>query len=126
MTIITNKDSIVPLPKNVAKAVVKDIIRNDSLQAELKIANTNIDLFKKNIIYYDSVVTNKDNQINLYKLKDTNYETMLILKDTQKKNLENLTTQLTSDLKKAKRQLKFRTGIGVAIIGGLTYLLLKK
>lgn len=121
----TTTDSIIPLPKNVAKAVVKDIIRKDSLETELSVAYKNIDLMKSNLAAQDSIIKSKDNAIELWKLKETNYLTIIDLKEQQKTNLEALTKSLNQDLKKAKRKQRATTVVGVAAVGVLTYLLLK-
>jgi hypothetical protein len=122
----TNKtDSIVPLPKNVAKAVVKDIIRKDSLEAEIDVMKKNEKLLKANLMIKDSVIQNKQNVILLYQEKEKNFDTMLSLKDLQNKNLEDLTNTLKKDLRKAKRELKLTKIGGTVVIGALAYLILK-
>ena len=118
-------DSIIPLPKIVAKEVVKDLIRKDLLESELKITNTNMGLLKNNLIAKDSLITSKNSIIELYKEKENNYNTVIELKDIQKKNLEDLIKKLNKDLKKQKIKLFTRTTFGVIVIGGLSYLLLK-
>lgn len=119
------KDSIIPLPKIVAIEVVKDLIRKDSLETEVKYLKSNIGLLEKNLSIKDSIILIKDNIISVYVEKEKNWNSIIDLKDEQKKNLEDLTKKLTKDLKKQKVKLFFRTSFGLAIIGGLTYLLLK-
>lgn len=118
-------DSIIPLPKVVAKEVVKDLIRKDSLESELKVTQKNMGLLEHNLTAKDSLLTSKDGVIELYKEKEKNYNTMIDLKDLQKKNLEELAKKLNRDLKKQKLKLFARTTFGVIVIGGLSYLLLK-
>jgi hypothetical protein len=113
------------LPKIVAKEVVKDLIRKDSLESELNITKTNMGLLKNNIIAKDSIISSKNGIIELYKEKENNYNTMIDLKDSQKKNLEDLVKKLNKDLKKQRVKLATRTTFGVIVIGGLSYLLLK-
>ncbi len=122
----TTIDSIVPLPKNVAKEVVKDIIRKDSLETELKVLTENYKLLETNSVIKDSVIQSKDGVINLWKDKEKNYLTIIDLKDQQKTNLEVLNKSLAADLRKTKRKSTVKTLIGGAIIGGLTYLLITK
>jgi hypothetical protein len=118
-------DSIIPLPKIVAKEVAKDLIRKDSLESELKVTQKNMGLLEHNLTAKDSLITSKDGIIDLYKEKEKNYNTMIDLKDLQKKNLEELAKKLNRDLKKQKLKLFARTSFGVIVIGGLSYLLLK-
>jgi hypothetical protein len=118
-------DSVIVLPKLVAIEVVKDLIRKDSLELELKTSKNNYSLLEKNISSKDSIIKLKDNIILVYTEKEKNCNTMIELKDTQKKNLEDLTKQLTKEIKKQKIKLFFRTSFGLAIIGGLTYLLIR-
>ena len=89
-------DSIVPLPKNVAKEVVKEIIRKDSIQAELTICYDNQKLLENNLVLKDSIIHSKDSQIDLQKQKEVNYETMLQLKDAQITNLNTFCLLYTS------------------------------
>ena len=117
-------DSIVPLPKNVAKEVVKDLLRKDSLQAELKVCQENMGLLEHNLTLKDSVILSKDGQIFLQKQKEINYETMLQLKDTQLENFKALIDKLNADIKKNRRKTVLKTIGNTALIGGLAYLLI--
>ena len=118
-------DSIVPLPKNVAKEVVKDLLRKDSLQSEVNTCLENQILYEKNLELKDSVISSKSNQILLYQEKEKNYDTIIQLKDLQKQNLESAVDVLKNDLKKTNRKL-FNTQVGsVALILFLGYLLVK-
>lgn len=116
-------DSIVPLPKNVAKEVVKDLIRKDSLESELKVCQKNTELLEQNLTLKDSIILSKDTQISLQKEKEVNYETMLQLKDTQIENFKLLTDKLNADIKKNKRKTVLKTIGNTALIGGLVFLL---
>ena len=120
-TIIT--DSIVPLPKNVAREVVKDLLRKDSLQAELIVCQENMGLLEHNLTLKDSVILSKDAQISLQKQKETNYETMLQLKDTQLENFKILIDKLNADIKKNRRKTVLKTIGNTVLIGGLGFLL---
>lgn len=126
VTKTTTIDSIVPLPKNVAREVVKDIIRKDSLETELKVLNENYKLLENNSTIKDSVIQSKDGVINLWKDKEKNYLSIIDLKEQQKTNLETLTTSLAADLRQLKRKRTTTTIILSAIIGGLTYLYIAK
>jgi len=116
-------DSIVPLPKNVAREVVKDLLRKDSLQAELIVCQENMGLLEHNLTLKDSVILSKDAQISLQKQKETNYETMLQLKDTQLENFKILIDKLNADIKKNRRKTVLKTIGNTVLIGGLGFLL---
>ena len=119
------RDSIIPLPKIVAIEIVKDLIRKDSLETEVNFLKNNMGLLEKNLVIKDSIILIKDNIISVYVEKEKNWNNIIELKDLQKKNLEDLTKKLTVDLKRQKVKGFFSTTFGLAIIGGLTYLLLK-
>lgn len=124
-TSITDKDSIIILPKLVAKEVVKDILRKDSCQTELSLVKNNLELSEKNNVLKDSSITNQKAQLELWDQKGKNYETMLVLKDTQKKNLEMAIQPLREDLKKTKKKLvKTQIGAGVIILF-LSYIIVR-
>lgn len=121
----TTIDSIIPLPKAVARENVKELIRKDSLEAELSVLKTNYSLLEKNLSFKDSIITIKSDQIGLYQEKEKNYLTIIDLKDEQKKNLEELSKNLNKEIKKLKLNSFKNTAISGIIIIGLTYLLLK-
>ncbi len=116
-------DSIVPLPKNVAREVVKDLLRKDSLESELTVCKENTGLLEHNLTLKDSVILSKDAQISLQKQKETNYETMLQLKDTQLENFKILIDKLNADIKKNRRKTVLKTIGNTVLIGGLGFLL---
>ena len=117
-------DSIVPLPKNVAKEIVKDLIRKDSIQAELNICHDNQGLLEHNLMLKDSIILSKDAQLSLAKMKETNYETILQLRDVQIVNLNGLVEKLNNDIKKNRRKTILKTVGNTALLGGLAYLLI--
>ncbi len=81
----TNIDTLVPLKVPVAKLVIKDLIKGDGAIVEVKELN--------------KVITLKDEQINLFKQKDT-------LKDQKISNLELIITKKDQqfDLERAKSE----------------------
>jgi hypothetical protein len=117
-------DSIVPLPKNVAKEIVKDLIRKDSIQAELNTCHDNQGLLEHNLMLKDSIILSKDAQLSLAQMKETNYETILQLRDAQIVNLNGLVEKLNNDIKKNRRKTIFKTVGNTALLGGLVYLLI--
>jgi hypothetical protein len=117
-------DSIIPLPKNVAKEIIKDLIRKDSIQAELNTCHDNQGLLEHNLMLKDSIILSKDAQLSLAKMKETNYETILQLRDVQIVNLNGLVEKLNKDIKKNRRKTILKTVGNTALLGGLTYLLI--
>lgn len=118
-------DSIIKLPKKVGVEVVKDILRKDSLEAEVGILKANEKLFKDNLNIKDTIIASKDGQIGIYQAREVNFNKIIDLKDQQKANLEDATKKLNSDLKKVKVKLAVRSTLGLALIGVLTYLVVK-
>lgn len=118
--------SSVNLPEKVAKEVVKDIYRGDSLQSELNIVNDNYRILQSNLIYKDSIISIKDSLISLYKLKENSFNALLDLKDQKYNLLAPTVTKLNKDLKKQTRKTRLHDlGLG-AVILGLAYLLITK
>ena len=117
-------DSIIPLPKNVAKEIVRDLLRKDSIQAELNVCHDNQGLLEHNLMLKDSIILSKDAQLSLSKMKETNYETLMQLKDAQIVNLNTLVEKLNKDIKKNRRKTIFKTVGNTALLGGLVYLLI--
>jgi hypothetical protein len=121
----TTTDSVIILPKAVAREVVKDILRKDSCKTQLGILESNYRLLQKNHVYKDSIIMNQQQQLGLWNQKGKNYETMLTLKDAQYRNLELGLKPLQNELKKTKRDLvKTKIGAG-AIILFLFYMAVK-
>lgn len=114
-TKISITDSVIILPKAVAKEVAKDVIRKDSCQSQLKIVQNTLVLSEKNNELKDSIILNQNQQITLWVEKGKNYETMIMLINEQKKNLELVIKPLQNDLTKTKRNL-LKTKIGAGIV----------
>lgn len=124
-TTTTGNDSVIILPKAVAREIVKDLLRKDSCQIELQITKSNFDLSQKNNQFKDSVITSQKSQLDLWDQKGKNYETMLKLKDVERQNLEMGIKPLKDDLKKTKRNLvKTKIGAG-GIILFLLYIIVR-
>lgn len=122
----TNKDSIVPLPKLVAREVVKDVLRKDSCEAEITIIKDNNDKLQAINNYKDKIIASKDSIIGLHIHREVNDSLIILNKDIQKSNLEVLSKDLGNQLKSQKRKAT-RTEIilaGAAAILG--YLLITK
>jgi len=114
----TNIDTLVPLKVPVAKLVIKDLIKGDGAIVEVKELN--------------KVITLKDDQINLFKQKDTlkdqkisNLELIITKKDEQFGLERAKSESLLKELKGQRRKtFLYKIGSYVAII--TTSLLLVK
>jgi hypothetical protein len=114
----TNIDTLVPLKVPVAKLVIKDLIKGDGAIVEIKELN--------------KVITLKDDQINLFKQKDTlkdqkisNLELIITKKDQQFDLERQKSESLLKELKGQRRKtFLYKIGSYVAII--TTSLLLVK
>lgn len=119
-------DSVIPLPKNVAKEVVKDVLRKDSCEAELTVAQNNIKILQDNNNQYTKVIASKDSLITDYKHLRTNDSLVINKKDEQKFNLEVTVNTLGQQVKKAKRQTTWIGVIGGVLVAALGYLVITK
>ena len=114
----TNIDTLVPLKVPVAKLVIKDLIKGDGAIVEVKELN--------------KVISLKDDQINLFKQKDTlkdqkisNLELIISKKDEQFSLERQKSESLLKELKGQRRKtFLYKIGSYVAII--TTSLLLVK
>jgi hypothetical protein len=79
-----NKDtSYIKMPKPMAVAVAKDLIRYDSSIMELNYSNQTAYFLSQNLAYKDSIIASKDSLYNHQKeLNQTNFN-LLSLKDQQ-------------------------------------------
>ncbi len=114
----TNIDTIVPLKVPVAKLVIKDLIKGDGAAVEIKELNKVIGL--------------KDEQLNLFKQKDTlkdqkisNLETIILKKDEQFSLERQKSESLLKELKGQRRKtFLFKVGTYVGVVA-TSMLLLK-
>ena len=112
----TKSDSIVPLKIPVAKLVIKDILSGDGAKAELK------EVYK--------VVDEKNNQITLYKQKDslkdekiTNLNVIIDKKDQQFALEREKSNSLLKELKVQKfKTAVYKAGSGIALIMTVLFL----
>ena len=109
----TNKESDttkVVLTKEVAKQVVKDLIRLDGCQEELK-------LTQNKVIKLEEREIQKDTIIFLLKDKDKNNQFIISQKDKQLQISDELSKGLNKELKKSKRTtFLYKLGTVVGII----------
>ena len=111
------QDSIVPLKVPTAKLVIKDILSGDGAKVELK------EVYK--------LVDEKNNQINLYKQKDslkdekiTNLNVIIDKKDQQFALEREKSNSLLKELKVQKfKTAVYKAGSGIALIMTVLFLI---
>lgn len=118
----TNKESDttkVVLTKEVAKQVVKDLIRLDGCQEELK-------LTQDKVIKLEEREIQKDTIISLLKDKDKNNQFIITQKDKQLQISDELSKSLEKELKSSKRTtFLYKLGTVVGILS-TSFLLITK
>lgn len=122
----TSKDTSIVLPKNVAREVVKDLLRYDSVAGEITLVKNNYEKLQSNLILKDSIINSKVQIISLFKEKEEGYKAIMGFKDNQIKTLDDLSKQLNKDLKKEKAKRIFSNVFSSVLIGGLIYGLIMK
>jgi hypothetical protein len=118
----TNKESDttkVVLTKEVAKQIVKDLIRLDGCQEELK-------LTQNKIIKLEEREIQKDTIISLLRDKDKNNQFVITQKDKQLQISDELSKSLGKELKSSKRSTSlYKLGTLVGIISTSLLLIIK-
>lgn len=118
----TNKESDttkVVLTKEVAKQIVKDLIRLDGCQEELK-------LTQNKIIKLEEREIQKDTIISLLRDKDNNNQFVITQKDKQLQISDELSKSLGKELKSSKRTTSlYKLGTLVGIISTSLLLIIK-
>jgi hypothetical protein len=118
----TNKESDttkVVLTKEVAKQIVKDLIRLDGCQEELK-------LTQNKIIKLEEREIQKDTIISLLRDKDKNNQFVITQKDKQLQISDELSKSLGKELKSSKRTTSlYKLGTLVGIISTSLLLIIK-
>lgn len=122
---VTPKDSSIILPKPIAKLVVKDLIKKDSLESEMIIVKKNQSLLQTNLLTKDSIIKSQSHEIEIFKIKDELNQSILGLTNQQKANLKDDVDNLTSQVKSLNRKLAVRTTGAAIIIGLLVYMIVK-
>jgi len=98
---------------------MKDLLSGDSAKAQLKLTEEEVVSLEKKILLKDSVITT-------LRLKEDNYNT-IIDSDKQKFDImEKYSKKLEFDLKKERVKNKFKSLVGTAAIGVLTFFLITK
>ena len=113
------KDSVVVIPKRVAKLVIKDLIAYDATKLELKTT-------QELLLNTENKVSTQTSIIKQYEIKDNQWKQMVANYDSQVLAYKNMTNDLQKDLRKAKVKgfyNKFGLTLGLAAV---TYLYISK
>jgi hypothetical protein len=98
------------LSKETAKEVVKDLIKLDGCEEEVK-------LYQEKISLIESREEVKDSIIQLLTIKDTNNQCIIVLKDEQLKISKELTDNLKKEIKRRKTEgIFYKIGSVIGII----------
>ena len=115
----TNKEPVKCFPIPIVKQITKGLLSGDSAKAQLKL--TEQQLYKT-----ENIVEKKDSVISIMRVKEENYNTIILAQNEKYSILENHTKQLEWDLKKLKVKNKFTSilsGSAILILG--TFLIIK-
>jgi hypothetical protein len=111
----TNKEPVKCFPIPIVKQITKDLLSGDSAKAQLKL--TEQQLYKT-----ENIVEKKDSVISIMRVKEENYNTIILAQNEKYSILENHTKKIEWDLKKLKVKNKFTSilsGSAVLILGTL-------
>lgn len=124
-TLAKSEDSSIAISKVVAKQILRDLYRKDSLQAELYIVTENYKLLQSSIALKDTIINNKNAVIEIYKQKEKHYEEIILLKDKQIQQCVEYSDKVKEDLKKSKKRAKigasttvvsFLLAVGISLV----------
>lgn len=103
----------------VVKLIVKDLLSGDSAKAQLKVTELQLLETEKKVVLKDSI-------INTMKIKEINYQTIIAAEKDKFQIVENYSKTLEKDLRKERVKSKFKSIMGTAIVGVLTFFLITK
>lgn len=113
----TNNTKCFPMP--VVRLIMKDLLSGDSAKAQLKLTEQQLVASERKGFLKDSIITT-------LRLKETNYTTIIEAEKQKFQIQENYSKKLEIDLKKEKVKNKFKSILGSACIGVLTFFLITK
>lgn len=103
----------------VVKLIVKDLLSGDSAKAQLKVTELQLLETEKKVVLKDSI-------INTMKIKEINYQTIIDAEKEKFQIVENYSKTLEKDLRKERAKGKFKSIMGTAMVGVLTFFLITK
>src|SRR5689334_19697391 len=84
----TDTTKKVTFTQDMVKKIIKDLIRKDSLEAEMKVCKDNSALYQQNIQSKDFIISIKNDELKNKDSIITNLNSAVGLKDSQNKNLQ--------------------------------------
>lgn len=111
------EDSTICISKSVAKQILRDLYKVDSLRVELYTVQENYKLLQTNSNLKDSIISNKNSVIDAYKEREKNFNEIISLKDKQIKEYTEYSDKLKSDLNKSKKKVKL--GVSATVLSSL-------
>jgi hypothetical protein len=108
-----NKEKVKCFPIHVAKQIAKDLLRGDSVMAELKLTNEQLTKTEEKVVLKDSV-------ISTMVIKEKNYISIIGAQDSKFTVMENYSKKLEFQLKKEKVKNKFTSilsGVAILVLG---------
>jgi hypothetical protein len=108
-----NKEKVKCFPIHVTKQIAKDLLRGDSVMAELKLTNEQLTKTEEKVVLKDSV-------ISTMVIKEKNYISIIGAQDSKFTVMENYSKKLEFQLKKEKVKNKFTSilsGVAVLVLG---------
>ena len=115
----TNKEPVKCFPIPIVKQITKDLLSGDSAKAQLK-------LTEQQLYNTENIVEKKDSVISIMRVKEENYNTIILAQNEKYSILENHTKRIEWELKKLKVKNKFTSilsGSAILILG--TFLIIK-
>ncbi len=104
---VRTKDSSICLSKEVAKEVVKDLYRKDSLEAEMSLMASTFQLLADNSVIKDKIISNKDSIIFAYIEKEKYLNSISTYKDSQIVEYKTSAKEFSDKLNKSRKANSF-------------------
>jgi len=122
LTVFSQKDTLVPtkdLPISTLKLIVKDLLKGDQCLEELRLTNIQLSETEKKVILKDSVIGKMNLIIN-------SKDSIIIFQNQKFDIMKEQAEKLEMALKKQKMKGIFSRISSFAIVGTLTYFLIRK
>lgn len=112
-------DTLIPLNKPVLVAAAVDLVKFDGAVKELALKDSALGIQDKRIVLKDSI-------ISVFNMKEDRYKKLVANKDIEIARWSQEYNKLEIQNKKLKLKSKFQRIAAAAVIGGLTYMTIKK
>ena len=116
--------TVVTLPKGVAKEVIKDLIKADSLRSEYDYLKKNYSLLESSLRLKDTIIVGKDSVIMYLRMAEQGYKKIIALEEQQTLSYRVVAETLQTNLKdEKKKRLKTTLSLSIVSIVGILFLL---